>query len=144
MQPDTLYVFANYGVLPFWLLLALLPHHRITRALVHSGFVPLLLGALYIWGFATARPAQDADALTLTGAMSLLQDRHMMLAAWVHYLIFDLFVGAWQVRDARRRGVPHWLVVPGLFATLMAGPVGLLWYLVVRFVRDRSWRLDER
>ena len=92
----------------------------------------------------TAQPAQDADALTLSGAMGLLQDRHMMLAAWVHYLIFDLFVGAWQVRDARRRGVPHWLVVPGLFATLMAGPVGLLWYLVVRFVRDRSWRLDER
>ena len=26
------------------------------------------------------------------------------LAGWIHHVIFDLFIGAWEVRDAQRRG----------------------------------------
>jgi hypothetical protein len=55
------------------------------------------------------------------------------VAGWVHYLIFDLFVGAWESRDAVRREVPHWLAVPCLLGTLMFGPIGLLLYITARF-----------
>ena len=55
-----------------------------------------------------------------------------MLVGWVHYLAFDLWVGAWAVEDAGKRGVPHWAMVPVLFLTLMAGPIGLLVYLAAR------------
>jgi hypothetical protein len=45
------------------------------------------------------------------------------------------------VRDARRRGINQWLVLPCLFATLMAGPIGLLLYCCLRFAlkRELSW-----
>ena len=53
---------------------------------------------------------------------------------WIHYLAFDLFVGAWEVRDAQARGIHHLLVIPCLFLTLMAGPGGLLLYWAIRIV----------
>ena len=46
----------------------------------------------------------------------------------MHYLAFDLFIGSWEVRDARRHGVPHVLVIPCLLMTFLLGPIGLLAY----------------
>jgi hypothetical protein len=65
-------------------------------------------------------------------------------AGWIHYLVFDLFIGAWQSRDAQRRGLPHWAVIPCLIVTLLAGPVGLLLYLALRAaLRKGGWSLRE-
>ena len=64
------------------------------------------------------------------------QDR-TVLAGWVHYLAFDLFIGCWEVMDAKERGVSHWLVVPCLFLTFMFGPAGLLLYFALRAVASR-------
>ena len=57
---------------------------------------------------------------------------------WIHYLVFDLFVGAWIGRDAIRRAIPHWMVVPCLVVTLFIGPVGLLLYFLVRRATRRG------
>ncbi len=63
----------------------------------------------------------------------------MLLAGWLHYLAFDLFVGAWEVRDASTHGVPHVLVVPCLLLTFLLGPIGLLAYHAVRLItHERS------
>jgi Mn2+/Fe2+ NRAMP family transporter len=64
-------------------------------------------------------------------------------AGWIHYLVFDLFVGAWQVRDAQRRGITHLAVIPCLVLTLLAGPVGLLLYLALRTGMRRGGFLLE-
>lgn len=47
------------------------------------------------------------------------------LAGWLHYLAFDLFVGAWEARTARAEGIPHWAVIPCLILTFLFGPAGL-------------------
>ncbi len=60
------------------------------------------------------------------GEARLFENPYLLLAGWVHFLAFDLLVGAWEVRDARRVGITHLLVVPCLLLTFMAGPVGLL------------------
>ena len=75
--------------------------------------------------------------------MTFFSVEQTMLAGWVHYLVFDLFVGAWEVRDARRVGVHHLLVVPCLALTFMAGPIGLLLYLGLRAGIARRLGLDE-
>ncbi len=59
-------------------------------------------------------------------------------AGWVHYLVFDLFIGAWQVRDAGRRGLSHLAVIPCLIVTLLFGPAGLLCYLALRLVTGKG------
>ena len=56
----------------------------------------------------------------------------------MHYLVFDLFIGAWQTRDAARHGIPHGLVVPCLVLTFLLGPIGLLLYLALRTWRTRG------
>jgi hypothetical protein len=54
----------------------------------------------------------------------------------VHYLAFDLFIGSWQVEDTPASNIPHWLLLPCLALTFVAGPIGLLLYLVLKAVRQ--------
>jgi hypothetical protein len=80
---------------------------------------------------------------SLEDVRRLFADPYLLLAGWVHYLAFDLFVGAWEVRDAQRLGIPHLLVVPCLVLTFLFGPAGLLLYGIVRAVRTRRIVIDE-
>jgi hypothetical protein len=73
----------------------------------------------------------------------LFQNRAMLLAGWVHYLAFDLFVGSWEVRDAQRIGIAHYLVVPCLVLTFLFGPAGWLLYLLIRNVALRTIGIDN-
>ena len=144
MNPDQLFLLCNYAVMPAWLLLFLLPHHRVTQLLVHAIWLPLLLGPFYIWALFFGQPAPEgADFGSLQGVMLLFQSPTAVLGGWIHYLVFDLFLGAWIVRDARRQGINHWLTTPLLFATLMAGPAGLMLYLLLRLAMKRTVTLVE-
>jgi hypothetical protein len=144
MGPDELFLICNYAVMPAWFLLFVLPHHRVTQLLVHAIWVPLLLGPFYIWALFFGQPAAEGAGFgSLQGVMLLFQSPTAVLGGWIHYLVFDLFIGAWIVRDARRQGINHWLTVPFLFATLMAGPAGLMLYLLLRLGMKRSLTLVE-
>jgi hypothetical protein len=66
----------------------------------------------------------------------------VLLAGWVHYLFFDLFVGSFEVRDAQRHAISHVILLPCLLFTFMLGPIGFLLYLVVRAVKTRRLALD--
>lgn len=133
--PDALFSLANALVLPAWALLAFAPGWRGTRTLVLSGLWPGLLALLYaalITAHYLGPHAGEGGFSSLVGVAALFQSPWALLAGWVHYLAFDLFVGAWQVRDAARRQVPHLAVVPALALTFLFGPVGLLVYFGVR------------
>lgn len=69
---------------------------------------------------------------------ALFRDPWLLLAGWVHYLAFDLFVGAWEAADARTRGVPHAAVLPCLVLTFLLGLAGFLPYLGVRRALART------
>jgi len=140
-----LFSIANAAVMPAWLLLAALPRWRGTQ-IVAAFVAPLLLGVAYavlIIGF-FARGDGGGDMFSLVGVMRLFDDPRAVLAGWLHYLAFDLFVGAWEVRDARRRDFPHLLLLPCLALTLMLGPLGLLTYLTLRLVLRRAVDPDPR
>lgn len=144
MTPDELFLICNYAVMPAWLLLFVLPNHRVTQLLVHAIWVPLLLGPFYIGALFFGQPAPAGAGFgSLQAVMLLFQSPTAVLGGWIHYLVFDLFIGAWIVRDARRQGINHWLTVPLLFATLMAGPAGLMLYLLLRLAMKRTLTLIE-
>ena len=136
MPYETLYTILNLSVLPGWLLLIFLPRSAITRTIVHSMLYPALLGAAYIvlfilYIFLGLSP--DGGGFSSASGVSAIFSHPMgVLIGWTHYLVFDLFIGAWEARDAQRRGVPHLALVPCLGLTLMLGPVGLLAYLILR------------
>jgi hypothetical protein len=114
-----------------WLLLILAPGWRATTAIAGAA-IPLAIAAIYLVLIVRYLPDTAGGFGSLAEVSALFETPGLLLAGWVHYLAFDLFIGGWEVRDARRQGVPHLLVVPCLILTFLLGPVGLLTYLVVR------------
>ncbi len=144
MPLEILFKGANFAVLPFWLLLLVAPRWRGTQLLVHGPAVVLLLTPIYAYMLFGYGPSpQNVDMTTLYGVMSAFTAPHIVVAGWIHYLIFDLFIGAWETRDALRLHIPQLFVIPCLLATLVVGPVGLLLYLIVRFITRGVIQYDE-
>jgi len=126
----------NLVVLPWWAVFLAAPRSRIAaRAASHSAiFLGLsLLYAAFLAGALAARGgdgAFDFDALRV-----VLATPRGFLAGWTHYVAFDLFIGAWIVREScRLRVEPR----PYLFLTLVAGPLGLGGFLVRRWFQLRT------
>ena len=144
MDSSRLFEIFNAGVMPFWLLMIVAPRWRWTSRLVHSALVPAILGCSYILLMATATaPPEGGSFTSLAGVVALFRSPDGVLVGWIHYLVFDLFVGAWELRDSQRLGIPHLAVVPCLALTLMLGPAGLLAYLALRGTLRREWTLVE-
>ncbi|GAB3297049.1 ABA4-like family protein [Hymenobacter tenuis] len=135
LQPDVLFSLANPVAMLGWALLVLAPRWYVTQRLVLSGALPLLLAAAYalLIGLHYIGPhGSEGGFSSLAGVAALFRNPWALLAGWVHYLCFDLCLGIWESLDARRRGVPHLLLVPCLLLTFLFGPVGLLLYSLVR------------
>ena len=132
MNAESLFSVASSMVLPGWLLLVLLPRWRYSAGLIAGVLIPALLGVLYAFLIIRYMSAGEGGFGSLAEVRSLFENDHLLLAGWIHYLAFDLFIGAWEVRDARRQGVHHLVVIPCLALTFVLGPIGLLLYLVVR------------
>jgi Domain of unknown function (DUF4281) len=132
VSPEQLFSVCSMLVLPGWLLLVFLPRWKWTARFVCPVLIPLALALVYLWLVATTFGRTPGDFNSLAGVSQLFQNPKALLAGWIHYLAFDLFVGSWEVRDAQRTGVHHLLVVPCLFLTFMFGPAGLLLYFALR------------
>ena len=147
MTWELLFTLINAVVVPAWLLLVLGPTWRTTQIVVHSGIYPLALGSIYaICLIASLFFGVSSDGVGFTsiaGVSALFDHPNGVIIGWSHYLVFDLFVGAWIGRDAMRRGLPHLAVAPCLIATFIFGPVGLLAYVLVRFSRGQGISLFE-
>lgn len=138
MTDDRLFGFANALPLVGWFALLLAPLAR-TTLVVAARVVAVVLAVSYMIGIAAALAAGGGpmpDFTTLSGLAHAFSTPRVMLVGWVHYLAFDLWVGAWEAEEAGRRGMPHAALVPCLVLTFLAGPVGLLLFLVLRI----KWR----
>ena len=143
MNIDTLFTICNVVPLPLWILLVFAPEWKWTGIIVHSMVIPMVLAVVYLVLMATTFGDTEGNFNSLEGLHALFAADEALLAGWIHYLVFDLFIGAWEVRDARRLGINHLLVVPCLFLTLMAGPVGLLLYMGLRWTLRKRFVIDE-
>jgi hypothetical protein len=133
MSAETLFSLANLVAVAGWLLLIALPRNRTATAVAGTG-IPLLMAALYLTVLAVNWGNARGSFSTLHGVAELFSNPWLLLAGWIHYLAFDLFVGTWETRDAMAHGVPRWLLVPSLLLTFLFGPVGFLAYNVSRGV----------
>lgn len=119
-----------------WLLLVLLP--KLRSAQITAGIViPLLLSALYLFLIAQNFSGAPGGFGSLTDVALLFSKHELLLAGWIHYLAFDLFIGAWEIRDSQRHQIPHLVMIPCLLMTFMLGPIGLLFYFAIRTAKLR-------
>ena len=132
MPPETLFDIAGPVTLVGWLALVAFPLAPRAADAVATMIVPLLLSVAYsalILAFWSGAPGGYG---TLPDVMRLFTDPHVALAGWLHYLAFDLFVGAWAVRTARTEGIAHLLVLPHLALIFLFGPAGFLTFAAMR------------
>ncbi|MEQ1954224.1 ABA4-like family protein [Mesorhizobium sp. CN2-181] len=135
MTPDTLFQIANTTALAGWAVLLGSPLFPIIADRIAAYAIPLLLSVAYA-GLILAFWARGEGGFdSLDNVARLFQTRELLLAGWIHYLAFDLFVGAWIVRKGRGEAVPFLLVVPCLALTFLFGPAGFLTFAAIRAAR---------
>jgi hypothetical protein len=132
MTPDQVFSIANAVALCAWILLIVLPRQRWVSGVLAPIVMTALFAAVYAAIIVTQWKGSSGGFSSLPAVATLFGQPWLLLAGWIHYLTFDLFVGSWEVRDARERGIPHLAVVPCLVLTFMFGPAGWLAYSGLR------------
>ena len=145
---ENIYLVANWGVIPFWLLLILMPQHQITNFFTQSIITPLLLGAGY--AYLSYLIYLEGELLAgfelydgLDGLYSMFANEALLLVFWLHFLAISLFAGSWIVRDSKRYFIPKIVTIPSLILTYFTGPIGLVVYWFIRIFFAKKISFDD-
>lgn len=143
MNPEVLFSISNTVAMLGWLLLIVAPRWQWTKHLVFSGAFILLFATEYTLLILIFFGETEGGFSALSQVAQLFENPWALLAGWVHYLAFDLFVGSWEVSNAQKMGINHFLVIPCLLLTFFFGPIGLLLYLTIRSVATKKLRHEN-
>ena len=146
LNSENIYFAANWGVIPFWLLLIFAPNHSLTNFFVQSIIAPMLLAAGYIYlSYNLYLENNIFDGFELYGGLdglySMFANESLLLIFWLHFLAISLFAGSWIVRDSKRYVIPKIITIPSLILTYFTGPVGILlyWFFRIFFAKKISF-----
>ena len=145
---EVIYLIANYGVIPFWLMLVFIPSGKFTSAIINTIFLPTVLAATYGYliyiefyaggilpGSVTDKALANFQLYVgLDSLASLFGNKTFLLTFWIHFLTLSLFVGTWIAKDALRQGIHKYVVLFPLVLTYFTGPLGLFLYLFLRMI----------
>ena len=134
---ENIYLLANWGILPFWLMLIFAPNSSFSKIFVHSVIAPLILSLAYILvAYKIYLEGNIFEGFNLYFGLeslySVYSDESFLLIFWLHFLSISLFSGAWIARDAFKYMVPRVLMIFSLIITYFAGPLGLFFYWFIR------------
>jgi len=146
VNSENIYLVANWGVIPFWLLLIFAPNHSLTNFFVQSIIVPMLLAVGYIYlSYNLYLENNIFDSFELYGGLdglySMFANESLLLIFWLHFLAISLFAGSWIIRDSKRYFIPKIITIPSLILTYFTGPVGILvyWFFRIFFAKKISF-----
>ncbi|MEU9863421.1 ABA4-like family protein [Streptomyces sp. NPDC047971] len=122
---------------PVWLLMIFAPGRRVTERLAAS---PLTVVPVLAVHLALALPVlpelwtavSNPDLDTFRDLTALANGAG---AVWAQVIAWDLLLGQWMYREARRLGLSPLLMGPLLILTILLSPFGLLVFLAVRATR---------
>ncbi len=146
---EVIYLWGNLIVLPLWLLLIFLPSSNLSKVLINSITIPLLFSIAYIYVgyqiFLLEIPIYNAFNLYqgIDELYALFADEGFLLIFWLHFLAINLFVGSWMARDGVRNNIAKKIIFIPLIFAYFAGPVGLLFYWIIRMVFARRFSFNE-
>lgn len=134
MNISDLFNVANVFVLPFWLLMILLPNWNVTRKVMES-YVPfVVLAGAYLYLFVTSITPENAAALSnpqLADIARFFGNETAAATGWIHFLVMDLFVGRWVYWEGQKTGM--W-TIHSLALCLFAGPMGVLSHILTSWI----------
>lgn len=144
---DSLFGIANIWAVICWTALILAPRGALVQSAVFYAGIGLLclayavLLVLFTGGLIDAAPVaggRQADFTTIEVVRGIFMSDGGVTVGWIHYLALDLFASMWIARDADRKGFSRLVQAPVLLLTFVAGPAGLLLWLIIRERRARK------
>jgi hypothetical protein len=137
---DTLFGLTNGIAVIAWAALILGPRRPLLLSFVlylGVGLLCLIYATLFIsllvgWVDPVRDGAAPALDYSVKGLRAFFMSDGGIVVGWTHYLALDLFTGLWVARDGDAKRIGRLVQAPILFATFMAGPLGLLIWLIVR------------
>ena len=135
---ENIYLWTNFGILPFWLMLIIIPNSKFTQFFVNSIILPLILSTIYIYiiyqTILLDEPIFDVFKLylSLDNLYTIFATESFLLVFWLHFLALNLFLGSWISRDGVKYNMSRGLVSVPLILVYFTGPLGLVLYWIIR------------
>ena len=146
---ETLYMWINLGVLPFWFILIVFPQSHLSRIFVTSIFPFFILSGVYIFIlYKSYLIGYDFDGnfslyLGLSELSRLFEDHLYIMIFWTHFIAINLLIGGWIVKDSQKFSINKVLMAVPLIVTYLIGPIGLLLYWIIRIFYAKRISLYE-
>ena len=146
---ENIYLWTNFGVLPFWFLLVIIPNSKITQLFVNSIILPLILSITYVYVVYLAILSDESMLdifklyLGLDNLYTIFATENFLLAFWIHFLALNLFLGSWVSRDGIKYNIPRKLVAIPLITIYFTGPLGLVLYWFFRVFYAKKLGLHD-
>ena len=135
---ENIFLWTNLGILPFWLMLIIIPNSKFTQFFINSIILPLILSAIYIYiiyqSILLEEPILDIFKLylSLEDLYTLFATENFLLLFWIHFVAINLFLGSWISRDGIKYNISRSLVFIPLILVYFIGPFGLFLYWIIR------------
>ncbi|MCW7502756.1 ABA4-like family protein [Leptospira paudalimensis] len=139
MNSSLMFTIANSIALLSWFVLIITPNQNKVIPYLRVMISGLFLGGLYIFALSLGFGKAEGNFSSLESVRSLFTNDEFLLAGWVHYLSFDLFIGTWEAEDGKSIGIHRLYLVPIHFLTFYYGPVGLVLYLIVKVIKTKRF-----
>ena len=146
---ETLYMWINLGVLPFWFILIFFPQSHICRIFVTSIFPIFILSGAYIFILYKSYligynfEVNFSLYLGLNELSRLFEDNLYLMFFWTHFIAMNLFIGGWIVKDSQKFIINKILLAVPLIITYLIGPIGLFVYWIIRIFNAKRISLYE-
>ena len=135
---ENIYFWTNFGILPFWLMLIIIPNSKITQIFINSVILPLILSTAYVYVIYQSVLLDESIFdifklyLSLDNLYTVFATESFLLVFWLHFLTLNLFLGSWVSRDGVKHNISRSLVFFPLILIYFTGPLGLVLYWVIR------------
>jgi hypothetical protein len=135
---ENIYLWTNFGILPFWLMLIIIPNSKFTSFFLNSVVLPLILSVTYVYVFYQMilidEPIFENFQLYLgiESLYTIFATEGFLLIFWIHFLALNIFLGTWIARDGVKYNISKIIVSVPLLLVYFTGPLGLVFYWIIR------------
>ena len=135
---EMIYLWLNFGVLPFWVILIFFPQSKMCKIFTSSVFPVIIFSMIYSYLIYTIF-IDDYDFLknfslylNFANLLNLFENSYFLILFWIHFLALNLFCGGWMVNDYQKFNIPKALIFFPLIITYFIGPLGIFLYWVIK------------
>ncbi len=146
---EMLFYWVNLGVLPLWLILIFFPYSNLSKYFVTSILPIFLLSGAYVFIlYKSYLNSYDfinnfSLYLSIDHLSNLFTDKSYLMIFWIHFISINLFTGGWIVKDSQKLSVNKILLALPLIITYLIGPIGLLFYWLIRIFYAKNLSLYD-